>query len=35
VTGGSDAHDATERPMGAVGVDNDELDALLEPLRRE
>jgi hypothetical protein len=35
VTGGSDAHDATERPMGAAGVDDGELDALLARLRRE
>ena len=35
VTGGSDAHDDTERPMGAAGMDETELDALLERLRRE
>ncbi len=34
VTGGSDAHDATQRPMGAAGMDDDELDALLERLRQ-
>ena len=34
VTGGSDAHDATQRPMGAAGVDDSELDALLSRLRQ-
>lgn len=34
VTGGSDAHDATERPMGAAGMDDGELDALLSRLRQ-